>query len=166
MVILIGMGIAGLLGLVFGIKILDGRRELKVIEAEKQSQLAIDAQRYDKIREIMTDSLIDGQPAAIEALKPLVEVIASQMQGKEALKIKQLEHKQQIALVEARNQPFRIWMDKLNSLRCNLAYREIDGDEFESCVRIMAESTERIFGISLQMTATAGETKALPEHGK
>lgn len=168
MTTLIGMLLVGLLGLIFGTKVLNSRHELNVIEAQKQSQLALDGQRYEKIREILTESIIDGQPAALEALKPLIEVVASQMQGKETVELKQLEHKQQLSLIEAKNEPFSCWMGELSQLRKALAKGEkwqggLSLKEFETCVQTMAASTERVFGLSLRTLPAAEEQKALPK---
>lgn len=145
-------------------RVIDNRHEIKVLEAEKQSQLALDGQRYEKIREILTDGVVDGQPAALEALKPLVEVMASQMQSKEMLELKRLEFKHQLALAEAPNQPFKDWMEEFSELRTNLVENEIDIEQFQSIVQTMTTSTEKVFGVSLQVTLpVTEEKKVLPE---
>lgn len=159
MITLVGVVIVSGLFFVFGTKVLKNKHELKVIEAKKQSQLAIDAQRYEKIREIMADSIVDGQPAALEVLKPLVEVIAAQMQGEEALELKKLEHKQQLALIEAQNEPFRAWMQKLKELNSSVS----SNSGYEKCVNVAAEATKKIFGDSFQQALPAPGKKALPE---
>lgn len=143
-----------------GARIINNRQELKVIEAKKQSQLAIDAQRYEKIREIMTDSIIDGQPVAVEALKPLVEVIANQMQGMDVRELKELEQKHELELIEAQNEPFRAWMQKL--LELDRSCQSISA--YERCVKVTAEATKQIFGDSFQQALPAPtDKKALPE---
>lgn len=157
MITIIGMVIA----LIFGIKMLNDRHKLKIIEAKKQAQLEIDAQRYEKIREILTESIIEGHPAALEALKPLIEMIAIQMQGEDALEMKGLEYRQQLALVEAKNQPFRNWMEELSALRNVLADGDLTIGEFERSVKIITESAAKLFHVSPRTVPVDGEKKLL-----
>ena len=159
---------AGLITLVSVIvKILvdqDHKHKLELMEAKKQSQLALEGQRYEKIKEIMTDGLISDQPAALEALKPLVELIAEQIRGDSGLKLKELEHKHKLELVEAQNGPLKSWMRELTSMRIDLNNKLMTIDEFERAVDKFSESTEKVFGVSIQKALpVAEESRALPE---
>lgn len=166
MFILIGVGIVSAFAFIFGMQVLEDRQSLKLIEAEKHAQLAIDAQRYEKIREIMTDGIIDGQPAAVEALKPLVDAIAAQMSGEDAGEVRRLEHQNQLELARERNRPFTEWMEKLRELDESCE----DVSAYKNCVKAAAESTKLVFGDSFQQKQralpTVEEQKALPEPKK
>ncbi len=140
--------------------------QLKLIEAKKQSQLALEGQRYEKIREILTEGVIDGQPAAMEALKPLVEVIAEQLRGEAGLELQELEREHELALVEARNQPFADFLKELRDARkaCTPLWDRLDKGAYQLVVNQMTEATMKVFGDSLQQILPANEEKkALPE---
>jgi hypothetical protein len=140
--------------------------QLKLIEAKKQSQLALEGQRYEKIREILTEGVIDGQPAAMEALKPLVEVIADQMRGEAGLELKELEREHELALAKTQTKPLDSWLEKLENARkaCTNSFGEFNSEAYELIVDKMTESTQIVFGNSLQQTLpVAEEKKTLPE---
>ena len=160
MEILIGMAMAigGTLWLILGLKSMTTNRQLQVIEAEKQAKLALDAQRYDKLRDIMTDSVITGQPAALEALKPMVQVMADQIRAEELMRLKQLEHEHRLALAAAQNGPFEMWMDQVTHMRQNLANDAFTLDEFVTCLETVRESTKSVFNLSLPMPSSVAET--------
>ncbi len=162
-VILAMTALIGMIGLLAKINRDD---ELKRLEANNKAQLALEAQRYEKIKEILTDGVIDGQPAAIEVLKPLVQVITDQMRGDDALQLKKLENKHELDLLKAQNQPFQSWMDEVASLRDSLVQEEIDFEEFETMLEAMTSSAERVFGVSLRAVPAIEEAPALPEATK
>lgn len=105
-----------LLAMFFGSRVMHSRKELKIIEEKRKTQLQLEEQRYEKIHGILTDAIIDGQPAAIEALKPLVGIIAEQASEEMALKKMELKHKQELEIINLQQRPYIETLNKMNEL--------------------------------------------------
>lgn len=131
----------------------------KITEIKNQKKLALEEQRFEKIKEILTDGVIDGQPAAIEALKPMVEVIANQMGSNNGSKRIKLEHEHKMKELEAQNEPFRIWDRRV----ADLWNRSATDGVFRTAMEALQEATSKTFP-NLQLPDP--NTKQLPEKTK
>ena len=94
-------------------QIIQKYQEKKLIEAKSEVTLRLEAQRFEKIKEILTDGVIEGSPKALEALGPLVEIMAEQMKGPEIIERMKLEHKHRIEEIEAKNEPYRLYAEQI-----------------------------------------------------
>src|SRR3989344_832088 len=64
-----------------------------------------EVQRFEKLREILTDGVLTDQPVALETLKPIAEVIASQMRSGEEIKRLETVHRLKMEEIQATNEP-------------------------------------------------------------
>lgn len=147
------MGIETLLLLGFGLLVLGGiakrYQDKKLIEARAASQLKLESQRFEKIREILTDGVIEGSPKALDALKPMVEIIAEQMKGPEIIERMRLEHEQRLEEINALNEPVRLFMKRVaraqECTQINFTEREL---------KALSEATSKVFP-KLELPAAA-----------
>lgn len=121
------VGILGLAGIAALSKYQSGKNRQKELKMAQDATLALEAQRFEKLREILTDGVIDGNPAAVEVLKPIAGVIAEQLGGEKEIERKKLEHQYrleeikaksgpELSAIEARKEPLRIWNEQVKML--------------------------------------------------
>lgn len=89
------------------------RHERKMLEVKHQNRMILEAQRFEKMKEILTNGVIEGSPKALDALKPMVEVMAEQLKGAEATDRMKLAHKQRLEEIEALNEPYRLYAGQI-----------------------------------------------------
>jgi len=56
-------------------KTLENRAQIKLLKAQQE----VEKQRFGQIREILTDAVLTGEPVSIEAIKPITEALARQI---------------------------------------------------------------------------------------
>lgn len=139
------MGIETLLLLGIGLFVLSGvtkrYQDKKLTEAKAASQLKLESQRFEKIREILTDGVIEGSPKALDALKPMVEIMAEQMKGPEVLERMQLEHKQHLEEIRAFNEPIRLFMQRVAGAQA----KYMTSGAVETELKALSEATSKVF---------------------
>lgn len=155
------MGIESLILLGIGLFVLSGvtkrYQDKKLAEAKAASQLKLESQRFEKIREILTDGVIEGSPKALDALKPMVEIMAEQMKGPEIIERMRLEHEQELEKINALNEPVRLFMQRVARAQgCEL----IDSTERE--LKALSEATSKVFPKLGLPAAAASEELRLP----
>lgn len=149
------MDIMSLLFLAAGLFVLGGvvkrYQDKKLVEARAASQLKLESQRFEKIREILTDGVIEGSPKALDALKPMVEIIAEQMKGPEIVARMRLEHEQRLKEINALNEPVRLYMKRVAKAQDNV-YKTASNLEIE--LQALSEATTKVFP-KLELPAAA-----------
>ena len=145
----------GLVGLsILGMAVM-GYQNKKLVETKAASQLKLESQRFEKIREILTDGVIEGSPKALDALKPMVEIIAEQMKGSEIIERMRLEHEQKLEEIKALNEPIRLYMKRVAEAQ---TCTEIDSRERE--LKALSEATSKVFPkLELPATIASGEPR-------
>lgn len=153
------IGVLGLAGIIALSKYQSGKNRQRELKMEQDTKLALEAQRFEKLREILTDGVIDGNPTAVEALKPIAEVIADQLGGEKEMERKQLEHQHKLAeinamnapklsAIEARGEPLRLWNEQVKMLwkQTGAAYMGKEGvPAFERGLKTLQETWSKMF---------------------
>lgn len=160
------IGVLGLVGIIALSKYQSEKNRQRELKMEQDARLALEAQRFEKLREILTDGVIDGNPTAVEALKPIAEVIADQLDGEKEMERKQLEHQYKLAeinamnapklrAIEAQREPLRLWNEQVRMLwkQTGAAYLGKEGvPAFEKGLKTLQETWSKMFP-NLQLPA-------------
>lgn len=150
--------VAAALGVPYLGAIIKRHQERKLLEARTSSQLKLESQRFEKIREILTDGVIEGSPKALDALKPMVEIIAEQMKGPEIVERMRLEHEQELERINALNEPIRLFMQRVAKAQ---QVTETTGGVAQE-LKALSEATAKVFPKLELPSATASEEPRLP----
>jgi len=147
----------------------------KELQMESDAQLALEAQRFEKLREILTDGVLTDQPVALETLKPIAEVIASQMRSGEEIKRLETVHRLKMEEIQATNEPklkaleaqnlsleiYKIWDERVSEMWSGGP----DLDVFIKGVEMITKTTQEFFP-NLQLPAPDEKLLAEKNEGK
>lgn len=150
---LIFVVVAPLVG-VFSYKKVSEIRNQRFLEIEAKKG-DLEAQKFERIKEILADAVISGNAPAVEVLKPLVEAVADQLRGEKDLEKKQLEHEQKLAEIKAANEPqvkaieaqnqsleiYKIWDNRIKEMWSS----NITLSTFVKGAEIVTEATQKMF---------------------
>lgn len=132
--------------------------ELELFAAKKE--LELEDHRLERVKELLTDGAITGQPVAVEALKPLIAAVADEITYKHAAERLTTENAQELRRLEEQNKPYRLWHDQINNLRQNCSeHGVLDTERFKEALIALSSATREVF----QLQLTVPEIKQLPE---